>query len=66
MTFNEWLSAQYKTGRLNQKEIEQATDKLRKEEDACMGCVYIHTDNYTTISCGDITAIRSQVYWGKI
>ena len=34
-------------------------------EDVCMGCVYIHTDNYTTISCGDVGAIRPQVYWGK-
>ena len=65
MTFNEWLSAQYKTGRLNQKEIEQATDKLRKEEDACMGCVYIRTDNHTTVLDGDIRKIHSQVYWGK-
>ena len=31
MTFNEWLSAQYELCRLNRQEIEQATDKLRKE-----------------------------------
>lgn len=29
MTFNEWLSAQYKSGRLNQEEVESETNKLR-------------------------------------
>ena len=34
-------------------------------EDVCMGCVYIHTDNHTTVLDGDIRKIHSQVYWGR-
>ena len=31
MTFKEWLSAQYESGRLNQEEVEAEFDKLRTQ-----------------------------------
>lgn len=33
MTFKDWLETQYKSGRLDQKEIEQAVDELREKID---------------------------------